>query len=214
MIFPGAIASGLGLPRSTRRWYRTGRPVTGRARAQILGQEPHGPHARRKLRQPASGSPSRGRCQLRRRGPVRMQHEGFRRRRRSPAPRLRTPPHCHVRRRIARGARTSWPIGSRRAPASEGGSHSRPEESVGESRQSQVEREKVLRREPMRGWGRVRARASRPILGQGEGGLRSCSESRAGAGVDIQSELGGGEPQSSWPIGRGRTRTRGRQPGL
>ncbi len=60
---------------------------------------------------PASGSPSgcvRGeRCQLRASRPIRMQHEGFQRRRRSPAPKPGTPPHCHVRRRIARGVRAS-----------------------------------------------------------------------------------------------------------
>lgn len=42
------------------------------------------------------------RCQLRPGRPIKMQHEGFHRRRRSPAPQPRTPPHCHVRRGIAR----------------------------------------------------------------------------------------------------------------
>lgn len=136
-----------------------------------------------------------GRCQLRIRGPVRMQHEGFPRRRRGSAPRLGTPPHCHVRRRIARGARISWPIRSCRARASEGGSHSRPAEGGGGSHQSQVEGEKVLRREPMRGWGRVRARAPRPIPGEGEGGPRGDSESGAGANGGTQSEREGGGPR-------------------
>ena len=71
-----------------------------------------------------------GRCQVGIRGPVRKQHEGFRRRKRGSAPQLRNPPHCHVRQRIARGARTSWPIRSRRTRVPEGSSHSRPGEGV------------------------------------------------------------------------------------
>lgn len=99
-------------------------------------------------------APRGGRYQFRIRGPVRIQHEGFRRRRRSSTSRMGTPPHCHVRRRIARGARTFWPLKSRRARASESGSHSRSAEGVGEIHQSKVEGEKALLRQPMRVWER------------------------------------------------------------
>lgn len=45
---------------------------------------------------PPTDAQSWRRCQLRTSRPIRMQHEGFQRRRRSSAPHLGAPPHCHV----------------------------------------------------------------------------------------------------------------------
>lgn len=116
-----------------------------------------------------------------------MQHEGFRRRRRSSAPTWELRPTATFDEGSRGGARISWPISSLRAQASKGSSHSRPAEGVGESHQSQVEEEKVLQRKPMRSPGRVRARALRPIPGEVEGSLHSDSESGVGG-------------QRIWPI--------------
>lgn len=129
---PRALPLRLALPLpSSALATQGGHPGNACTRDRPPRQAPHGPHARRKRVNPASGLPSRGgRCQVGIRGPVRKQHEGFRRRKRGSAPQLRNPPHCHVRQRIARGARTSWPIRSRRTRVPEGSSHSRPGEGV------------------------------------------------------------------------------------
>lgn len=205
----GPIASCLGPPRAPRALpLRLATPPPGApeppAEAPGATPEPEPRHCRGRTGLTRAGSASAqfpvcragGRCQLGIRGPVRKQHEGFRRRKRGSAPQPGTPPHCHVRRRIARGSRMSRPIRSRRAQAPEGSSHSRPAEGVGESHQSQGQGEKVLRQEPMRGRERVGARAPWPILGEGEGGARSDSESGAVASVDAQCESGGGGPRS------------------
>lgn len=97
-----------------------------------------------------------------------MQHEGLRRRRRGSAQGPGTPPHCHVRRRNAQGARISRPIRSHGA----GGGKPRPFQTQGrrgKSLQSEVQKEKVRLCQPIRGWGMrcvcAHARALRPILG-------------------------------------------------
>lgn len=96
----------------------------------------------------------RGAAPVRKRGPVTMQHEGLRRRARGSA-------HCHVRRRLAQGCAHLWtnqePCGRASQPI-RSGSHSRRRGGRGKSLQSEVQKEKVRLRQPIRGWGAYRAR--------------------------------------------------------
>lgn len=107
---------------------------------------------------------------VRKRGPVRMQHEGLRRRRRSSAQEPGAPPHCHVRRRNAQCARISRPIRSHRAGPWKGCGRPRRLEGVGKSLQSEVQKEKVRLCQPIRGGGArcvcAPARALGPIPGE------------------------------------------------
>lgn len=84
----------------TRRQHRPGRQSpagpAGPAVLSSLHSLPD-PHAHRKLRRLAFRlAELGGRCQLRTSRPIRMQHEGFQRRRRSSALHSGAPPHCHV----------------------------------------------------------------------------------------------------------------------
>lgn len=94
-----------------------------------------------------------------------------------PRPRRPPPPHCHVRRRNARGARIAGPISRPRGRTPAGRSQSRAEEGVGATDQSEVEERALSRGEPIDGRQTVRARASRPIAGEDVGATRNSAAS-------------------------------------
>lgn len=94
-----------------------------------------------------------------------------------PRPRRPPPPHCHVRRRNARGARIAGPISRPRGRTPAGRGQSRAEEGVGATDQSEVEERALSRGEPIDGRQTVRARASRPIAGEDVGATRNSAAS-------------------------------------